>query len=134
MKTDPDTRNGNHPENSDHTHFVAKLLRSRRKAEALRWLLGSQPSQRRALGGFRGAKPSVNLVRGLYTTGAVKVFAVEIKSEPTGSQRTEKLVMELPSDAKLRASIYRWCKRQGAKVGYSPEIDGGETHLYLLLA
>ena len=134
MKTDPDTRNGNHQENSDHTHFVAKLLHSRRKAEALRWLLGSQPSRRRALGGFRGAKPSVNLVRGLYTTGAVKVFAVEIKSEPIGSQRTEKLVMELPSDPKLRASIFRWCKRQGAKVGYSPEIDGGEKHLYLLLA
>ena len=125
VKTDPDRRNGSHPENSDHTHFVAKLLRSRRKAEALRWLLGSQPSRRRALGGFRGAKPSVNLVRGLYTTGAVKVFAVEIKSEPTGSQRTEKLVMELPSDAKLRESIFRWCKRQGAKVGDSPEHDGG---------
>ena len=134
MKTESDTSNGSPTKNSDHTHFVAKLLRSRRKSEALRWLLGSQPSQRRALGGFRGAKPSVNLVRGLYTTGAVKVFAVEIKSEPTGTQRTEKLVMELPSDAKLRASIFRWCKRQGAKVGYSPENDGGEQHLYLLLA
>ena len=134
MKTESDTSNGSPTKNNDHTNLVAKLLRSRHKAEALRWLLASQPSKRRVLGGFRGAKPSVNLVRGLYTTGAVKVFAVEIKSEPTGGQRTEKLVMELPSDAKLRASIFRWCKRQGAKVGYSPEIDGGEKHLYLLLA
>ena len=134
MKTESDTSNGSPTKNSDHTHLVAKLLRSRHKSEALRWLLGSQPSKRRALGGFRGAKPSVNLVRGLYTAGAVKVFAVEIKSGPTGSQRTEKLVLELPTDAKLRASIFRWCKRQGAKVGYSPENDGGEKHLYLLLA
>ena len=134
MKTESDTSNGSPTKNSDHTQLIAKLLRSRRKAEALRWLLGSQPSKRRALEGFKGAKPSVNLVRGLYTTGAVKVFAVEIKSEPTGSQRTEKLVMELPSDPKLRASIFRWCKRQGAKAGYSPEHDGGEKHLYLLLA
>ena len=134
MKTDPKASKGSPTKSNDHSHLIAKLLRSRHKAEALRWLLGSQPSQRRALGAFRGAKPSVNLVRGLYTTGAVKVFAVEIKSEPTGRQRTEKLVMELPSDMQLRESIFRWCKRQGAKVGYSPEIDGGEKHLYLLLA
>jgi hypothetical protein len=73
-------------------------------------------------------------VEELYAAGAVKVIAVEIKSKPTGSQWTEKLVMELPSDAKLRESIFRWCKRQGAKAGYSPEHDGGEKHLYLLLA
>ncbi len=134
MKPDHDTINDSRPENSDHTYFVAKLLRSRRKAEALRWLLGSQPARRRALGRFKGAKPSANLVRELYAAGAVKVIAVEIKSKPTGSQWTEKLVMELPSDAKLRESIFLWCKRQGAKAGYSPEHDGGEKHLYLLLA
>ena len=126
--------NTSHEKNGDHVHFVQKLLQSRRKAEALRWLLGSLPSRRRALGGFTGAKSSANLVRELYATGAVKVIAVEIKSKPTGSQWTEKLLMELPSDANLRASIFRWCKRQGAKVGYSPEIDSGEKHLYLLLA
>jgi hypothetical protein len=126
--------NTSHEKNGDHVHFVQKLLRSRRKAEALRWLLGSQASRRRALGGFTGAKSSANLVRELYAAGAVKVIAVEIKSKPTGSQWTEKLVMELPSDAKLRESIFRWCKRQGAKAGYSPEHDGGEKHLYLLLA
>ena len=126
--------NTSHEKNGDHVHFVQKLLQSRRKAEALRWLLGSQPSRRRALGGFTGAKSSAKLVEELYATGAVKVIAVEIKSKPTGSQWTEKLLMELPSDAKLRESIFRWCKRQGAKAGYSPEHDGGEKHLYLLLA
>jgi hypothetical protein len=126
--------NTSHEKNGDHVNLVQKLLQSRRKAEALRWLLGSQPSRRRALGGFTGAKSSANLVKELYAEGAVKVIAVEIKSKPTGSQWTEKLVMELPSDMKLRESIFRWCKRQGAKAGYSPEHDGGEKHLYLLLA
>jgi hypothetical protein len=86
------------------------------------------------LGQFKGARPSANLVKELYAAGAVKVFAVDIKSNPTGSQRTEKLVMELPSDAKLRAAIFRWCKRQGARVGHSPKNDAGEKHLYVLLA
>jgi len=126
--------NTSHEKNGDHVHFVQKLLQSRRKAEALRWLLGSQPPRRRVLGGFTGAKSSAKLVEELYAAGAVKVIAVEIKSKPTGSHWTEKLVLELPSDAKLRESIFRWCKRQGAKVGYSPEHDGGEKHLYLLLA
>lgn len=134
MKRESVTINASHPENSDHNYLVAKLLRSRRKAEALRWLSASQPSRRRALGRFKGATPSINLVRELYAAGAVKVIAVDIESKPTGSQRTEKLVLELPSDAKLRASIFRWCKQQGAKAGYSPQHDAGEKHLYLLLA
>ncbi len=134
MKPEPATFNAGHPENSDHVYLVAKLLRSRRKAEASRWLLGSQPTRRRALGEFKGAKPSINLVKELYEAGALKVMAVDIKSEATGSERTEKLVLELPSDAKLRAAIFRWCKRQGARVGHSPKNDTGEKHLYLLLA
>ncbi|HEY3856434.1 MAG TPA: hypothetical protein VGO67_18780 [Verrucomicrobiae bacterium] len=134
MNPNPNPHEAINKENEDHIFFIAKLLRSRRKAEALHWLMGSEGRSRRALGDFKGAAPSVNLVKELYAAGAVKVIAADIKSESTGSQRTEKLVMELPSDTKLRASIFRWCKRQGAKVGYSPEIDGGEKHLYLLLA
>jgi hypothetical protein len=134
MKRDPVTINAGHPENSDHNYLVAKLLQSRRKAEALRWLSGSQPSRRRALGRFKGANPSVNLVKELYAAGAIRVIAVDIESRPTGSQWTEKLIIELPSDANRRASIFRWCKRQGAKAGYSPQHDAGEKHLYLLLA
>jgi hypothetical protein len=134
MKPDPSTIHVGQPENTDHIYLVTKLLQSHRKAEALRWLSGSQKPRRRALGEFRGAKPSANLVRELYAVGAVRVIAVDIKSKPTGSQRTDKLVVELPSDAKLRASIFRWCKRQGARAGYSPEYDAGEKHLYLVLA
>ncbi len=134
MKSDPDPVDSGRQQNTDHTYLIAKLLHSRRKREALRWLSGGQPSRRRALGRFKGAKPSMNLVRELYAAGAVKVIAVDIKSKPTGSQRAEKLVIELPSAAKLRATIFRWCKRQGSKAGYSPQHDAGEKHLYLLLA
>jgi len=120
MKSEPAIVNAGHRENPDHVYLITRLLRSRRKAEASRWLSGSQPARRRALGQFKGARPSANLVKELYVAGAVKVMAVDIKSTPTGSQRTEKLVVELSSDAKLRAAIFRWCKRQGAKVGHSP--------------
>jgi hypothetical protein len=134
MNPNPDPHETANKEIEEHNFFIAKLLRSRRKAEALHWLMGSQGTRRRALGDFKGAGPSVNLVKELYAAGAVKVIAADIKSKSTGSQRTEKLVMELPSDAKLRAAIFRWCKGQGAKVGYSPEHDTGGKHLYLLLA
>lgn len=119
---------------TDHTRFIAKLLRSRRKAEAGRWLSGSSFTQRRALGEFRGVKPSVVLVEKLYALGAEKVIAVDIKTNPNGSQRTEKLILRLPSDARARGAIFKWCNRRGGKVGYSPERDNGEEHLYLLLA
>lgn len=119
---------------ADHIRFVASLLRSRRKAEALRWLSGSSQSRRRALGEFRGTKPSMELVEKLQNLGARKVIAVDIKTGPTGSQRTEKLILELPTEAPARAAIFKWCKKQGCKIGYSPEQDAGEDHLYLLLA
>lgn len=120
--------------NTDHIHLVTKLLRSRRKAEALRWLSGSRRSERRVLGEFKGAKSSLDVIKKLYAAGAVKIIAVDIQSTSTGRQRTDKLVLELPADAKMRSAIFCWCKRQGGRAGYSPEHDGGETHLYLALA
>jgi hypothetical protein len=39
MKPEPAIVNVGHPENSDHAYLITKLLRSRRKAEALRWRL-----------------------------------------------------------------------------------------------
>ncbi len=134
MKPDSNPVAVSQPENPDHIYLVTKLLRSRRKAEALRWLLGSRRSQRRVLGEFKGAKPSLNVVKELYAAGAIKIIAVDIQSTSTGTQRTDKLVMELPADAKMRSAIFRWCKRQGARAGYSPEFDGGEKHLYLAWA
>lgn len=122
------------PGSSDHKFLVEKLLRSSHKAEAEHWLKESQASQRRTLGVFKGAKRSLEVVKELYAAGAVKIFAVDIKTLPNGSQRTDKLVMELPADTKLRNAIFRWCKQQGDKAGYSPETDAGEKHMYLLLA
>lgn len=134
MKPNPQVNPASSLENAEHRRFVEKLLRSRRKAEALRWLSVSESTRRRALGEFRGAKPSAKLVEELYAAGATKVMAVDIKTNPTGSQRTEKVLVVLPTETKARARIFKWCKRRGGKIGYSPECDMGETHLYLLLA
>jgi hypothetical protein len=57
MKSDPNPVDSGQQQNTGHTYLVTKLLRSRRKTEASRWLSGSQPSRRRALGRF---KVSVN--------------------------------------------------------------------------
>lgn len=122
------------PGSGDHLHLIAKLLHSPHKAEAKNWLDGSQPSCQRTIGLFKGAHRSLKVVKELYEAGAVKIFAVDIKTQPNGSQRTNKLVMELPADTKLRDAIFRWCKKQGDKAGYSPESDAGEKHMYLLLA
>jgi hypothetical protein len=121
-------------ERLEHLQLVSKLLRSRLKGEALRWLSGSEATKRRSLGDFRGAKSSVQLVNELYEAGAKKVIAVEIKTTPSGSQRTEKLILELPSETGKRASVFKWCKRHRSQIGYSPEQDGGEQCMYILLA
>ncbi len=125
---------GVQPGSSDHLHLIERLLRSSHKAEAERWLNESQAARQRTLGPFKGTKQSLEIVKELYAAGAVKILAVDIKARPNGSQHTEKLVMELPADTKLRNAIFRWCKEQGDKAGYSPETDAGEKHMYLLLA
>jgi hypothetical protein len=121
------------PESLELTQFIQKLLRSRRKTEALNWLSASCLGRRRTIGVFKGAKPSIKWVMELYSAGAAKVIAADIKTNAGGNQHSDKIVVILPKDEKLRATVFEWCEQQGDKLGYLPDLDRGEPHMYVYI-
>ncbi len=70
----------------------------------------------------------------IYDLGALEVFAVHIhrKRKATGP-RTGKLVATLPPDPMQRKAIFDWCEKQGDSLGFTPDPDQGESHLFVLL-
>lgn len=118
---------------NEHERLIRRLLRKPSKVEALAWLAQSGRESRRNLGELTSAKKSADLVKELYGAGATKVLAVDIKADADGNQRTGKLLVALPESAQARESVFKWCKKQGDGLGFSPERDGGEKYLFLLL-
>lgn len=120
------------PQN-EHERLIRRLMKKPSKEEALEWLAESGRERRRTLGEFTSATKSKVLVTGIYGAGATKVLAVDIKADSKGNQRTGKLIVALPKNAEARETIFKWCKKQGNALGFSPERDGGEKYLFLLL-
>ncbi|MCI0539175.1 MAG: hypothetical protein L0Z50_28540 [Verrucomicrobiales bacterium] len=117
----------------EHDQLIERLLRDPRKSEAIKWLEGARDGQR-TLGRHRTAGTSAKLVRNLYGLGASEVLAVQIQPGRNGDgQHTGKLVVKLPQEAERRKAIFGWCQEQGDSLGFSPDLDRGESHLFLLL-
>ncbi len=87
------------------------------------------------LGDFKSKKEAVELVLHLYAAGAVLVTAVDLYSNAKGDSFCDRLVVELPKDAKRRAAIRHVCQplRSADEGVVSPKSDLGETQLCLLL-
>lgn len=119
---------------SEHERLISRLLSDRKKAEALKWLKGGSLDDKRTIVGCKTNRDSIRFVNEIYGAGAVKIVAVQIqKKRGSDSHRTGKLVVELPQAAKLRKAIFAWCRKQGNSLGFSPDPDHGESHLFLLL-
>lgn len=118
-----------------HNALVARMLRDRRKKEALEWLKGSTPDDVRLIGNCETPQASIALVKSLYALRAMEVIAVHIRTarKPTKCKRTGKLVVTLPENPEERLALLGWCEAQGESLGYTPESDHGESHLFLLL-
>jgi hypothetical protein len=128
--------NGHDPNGRrEHDAFIARLLGARQKQEALAWLKGNAPNEERLIGECQTNRESIALVKGLYKLGAVEVTAVHFRAlrKPKRGKRTGKLVVTLPEDSTKRKALLEWCKAQGENLGYTPEADHGESHLFLLL-
>ncbi len=118
----------------EHDQLIARLLRDSAKMEAGEWIEGGGDEQSRSVGSCKTKQDSLSLIQEIYRAGAVKVLAVKIQRRPKGlCEHAGKLVVELPQDSNRREAIFEWCKKQGESLGYSPEIDQGESHLFLLL-
>jgi hypothetical protein len=128
--------------NNEHEQLIRRLLRNRKRAEALKWLEGSSSEDNRIVGACKTNRDSIRFVKKIYDLGVVEIIAVQIrKKRGRKIHRTGKLVAKLPQDAKSREKIFLWCKkREGSvdfcpegSIGYSPELDRGENHLFMLL-
>ena len=118
----------------EHDQLIARLLKDSAKMEAGEWIESGGDEQGRTIGSSKTKQDSLNLIQGIYRAGAVKVIAVNIQRRPkSAGEHVGKLVVELPQDSNRRKTIFEWCKAQGESLGYSPEIDQGESHLFLLL-
>ena len=119
---------------NEHEQLIDRLLNDPAKQEALQWLKACGVAEKRAIGCFESAEESIQFVQQIYDFGAVLIVAVQIRPAAKGTgQRTGKLVVELPKDSRARRAIFDWCKAQGHRLGFSPNPDKGETHLFLLL-
>jgi len=119
---------------AEHDQLIARLLKDSAKMEAGEWIESGGDEQGRTIGSCKTKQDSLNLIQEIYRAGAVKVIAVNIQRRPKSSgEHVGKLVVELPQDSNRRKTIFEWCKGQGESLGYSPEIDQGESHLFLLL-
>ena len=122
-----------------HTHqlFVESLLQKPNQAEATAWLASRKSKKcQTLLGDFKSERKAFALVQRLYAAGAVSVTAVDLYSNGKGDSFCDRLVVELPKDAKRRAAIRQACQslRSADEGAVSPKSDLGENHLNLLLA
>jgi MORN repeat variant len=123
------------PKRKTQTYLAAaieELLASPESKEALAWLKVGAPASR-TLGELPTHKESVGLVTELYSLGAAKVTAVEIHRYETGEENTGKLVITLPADISGRDRIFAWCARKAEELGFDPETETGQQHLFVML-
>ena len=121
------------PPGADHDRFIARLLSDSRKAEALQWLKAARNGHR-TIGGCKTTANSTKFVENLYALGAVEIIAAQIQPRQNGGgEHTGKIVVKLPKEADRRKALFNWCAEQGDSLGFSPDLDQGESHLFLLL-
>jgi hypothetical protein len=121
------------PNISEHDALIRKLLSDPTKTEALSWL---RADNQRTLGGCPSNSTSIKFIREIYALGAEEVLVVRVRKQKKSQGNFEhagKLVARLPDSKTDRQRIFDWCRQQGESLGFSPDADGGERYLFLLV-
>jgi|SRR5579859_482680 len=119
---------------NEHEQLIHRLLADPTKREALEWLKDDKDGGNRTIGACATTQDSMKLVSEIYDLGAEEVVAVNVHPRSEGAgERTGKLVVALPKNPEYRRAIFDWCKGQGDSLGFTPDPDHGESHLFLLL-
>jgi hypothetical protein len=111
---------------------IEELLKSPRSKEALEWLRGGLPGSR-TLGELPDTGESISLVTELYALGATKVTAVEIDIYDTGEENTGKIIISLPKEKAKRANLFEWSSERAEEMGFDPDRDVGQKHIFVML-
>jgi hypothetical protein len=118
-------------DSAEHERLIQTLLTDPNQQDALTWL---KSDTLRTVGASKTNQASIEYVEQIRRLGALEIVAVRIHSKPnTKGERSGKLVVRLPIEQSSRGAIFEWCKRQGESLGFSPDTDKGESHLFLLL-
>jgi len=73
------------------------------------------------------------LLTALKNLGCDKVFACDIDRTNSPHENTGNLVIELPTDANNRASVFKKIARIAQEQGYSATLDDGQSYIYAKL-
>jgi hypothetical protein len=73
----------------------------------------------------------LRIVERLYQEGAGRVWVVDLEIYPNEGQSTNSLVIELPTDPKLRRKLFRLEARVAASEGFDPVSDDGQHYMFL---
>jgi len=119
---------------SEHEQLIQRLLSDPAKMEAIGWLKSGRMGETRTVGAYESNADSLEFVQKIYALGATEIMAINVHPHPNGAgEHTGKLVVTLPENPQQRSAIFEWCRLQGDSLGFTPESDQGESHLFLLL-
>jgi hypothetical protein len=110
--------------------FCRKLLDTKTHLEALAWVKESRDHDIRTIG-EQSPEESLKIVNRLYNEGADRVWAVDLDIYPNEGQSTNVLVVELPTDPKLRRKLFHLEARVAASGGFDPVSDDGQHYMFL---
>ena len=85
--------------------------------EAIMWLTKKKRSVREL--GEMSKKQALNLVRKLYSAGAVRVWALRIEEDGDGASYSKQLLIRLPKDPKQTGEFHKLCADSAR-----PRLDG----------
>jgi hypothetical protein len=111
---------------------IEDLLNSDGSKEALRWLQNGRPDSR-MLGELPTTVASIALVQELYALGATRVTASNIQTYDTGEENTGRLIVSLPKEPNARERVFEWCAEWAEQLGFEPERDVGQEHIFVML-
>jgi len=120
-----------------HRVFVAGLLAKPNRFEARAWLeVRSAANPARSLGRFKRESDAAKFVAALYDAGATEVIAPDVYRSKKGDEFADALLVRVPKSPARRKVIRTVCAQlQKRKLGaVQPDVDIGETHLFLFLA
>lgn len=120
-----------------HRVFVDSLLEKHNQREARKWLVKKTDDKTaRSLGRFKHENAVAKFVEELYQAGAVEVIVPDIYRNKARDQFSDCLLVQLPRSAAKRKAVREVCAQlRTRKLGaMQPDVDIGESHLYLSLA
>jgi hypothetical protein len=124
-------------EMKDHELFINSVLTETLVVEARQWLREKpKRTEARKLGKFRSAKSASGFVDSLYSAGATEVKIAGIHQGPKPGVFADWILVGLPKSKVLRKGVRSVCRELSLRtgVGFEPEKDIGESHLFGLLA